>query len=141
LNINFRTMALVFAGGTLGTLLRTGVAFGLDSFTSLAAVNVVGSAVIGWLNSDPRFATEGKRAFWAIGFAGGFTTMSGVALLSASGLGSSFIFGGEFSYVLLGLILAIFAASLLAYWGAHALTARLTGNDAVVSHEVEEVTE
>jgi len=134
-------MALVFAGGTVGTLLRTGFAFGLDSYFSLAAVNIVGSALIGWLNSDPRFATEGKRAFWAIGFCGGFTTMSGVALLTASGIGESLVFGQGFSFVILGLILAIFAASLLAYWGAHALTSRLTGNDAVVSHEVEEVTE
>ncbi len=134
-------MALVFAGGTIGTLLRTGVAFGLDTFTSLAAVNVVGSAVIGWLNSDPRFASDGKRAFWAVGFAGGFTTMSGVALLSAYSLGFQVIAGQPFDFLALGLILAVFAASLLAYWGAHYLTARLTGNEAVVSHEVEEVTE
>lgn len=134
-------MALVFAGGTIGTLLRVGAAFGLDSFTSLAAVNIVGSAIIGWLNSDPRFATEGKRAFWAVGFAGGFTTMSGVALLTASGIGTSLINGEPFSFIVLALILGIFAASLLAYWGGHALTTRLTGNDAVVSHEVEEVTE
>jgi preprotein translocase subunit SecY len=74
--------------------------------------------------------------------------MSGVALLQASGV-IMLIQGAQsiadiFStgpMVFFGLIAAIFAGSLLAYWGAHALTSRLTGNDAVVSHEVEEVTE
>jgi len=134
-------IALVFAGGALGTLLRTGVSFGLDSFTSIAAVNVVGSAIIGWLNSDPRFASEGRRAFWALGFTGGFTSMSAVALVSATTFATPFILGQQLDWIPVASILAIFALSMLAYWGAHALTARLTGNDAVVSHEVEEVTE
>jgi len=134
-------IALVFAGGALGTLLRTGVSFGLDSFTSIAAVNVVGSAIIGWLNSDPRFASEGRRAFWALGFTGGFTSMSAVALVSATTFAAPIILGQQFNWIPVALIVAIFALSMLAYWGAHALTARLTGNDAVVSHEVEEVTE
>ncbi|MFM6939728.1 MAG: fluoride efflux transporter FluC [Rhodoluna sp.] len=145
MTLNWKIIGLVFAGGALGTLLRLGVSFGLDSFTSLATVNVIGSAVLGWLNSDPRFASTGKRAFWAIGFSGGFTTMSSVALLTAGGIvmlasaGASVDFAQVAQFF--GLIIAIFAASLLAYWGAHALTARLTGNSAVVSHEVEEVTE
>jgi len=134
-------IALVFAGGALGTLLRTGVSFGLDSFTSIAAVNVVGSAIIGWLNSDPRFASEGRRAFWALGFTGGFTSMSAVALVSATTFAAPIILGQQLDWIPVASILAIFALSMLAYWGAHALTARLTGNDAVVSHEVEEVTE
>lgn len=115
---------------------------------SVAIVNIVGSALIGWLNSDPRFASEGKRAFWAVGFSGGFTTMSALALLTSSGVimliqgakSISDVFSsGPMTFF--GILIAIFAASLLAYWGAHALTARLTGNEAAVSHDVEEVTE
>ena len=149
MKLNLRTVGLVFAGGAIGTLLRWATGLNIpDELASLAAVNIVGSAVIGWLNSDPRFASDGKRAFWAVGFAGGFTTMSGVALLTSKGiifvLGSASSVADLFSsgpLTFFGLIYAIFAASLLAYWGAHALTARLTGNEAVVSHEVEEVTE
>jgi fluoride ion exporter CrcB/FEX len=148
LTLTWKNIGLVFAGGAIGTLLRFGTSSNLDDLTALAIVNIVGSAIIGWLNSDPRFASDGKRAFWAVGFTGGFTSMSGVALLQASGV-IMLIQGARsvadiFStgpMVFYGLIVAIFAASLLAYWGAHALTSRLTGNDAVVSHEVEEVTE
>ena len=148
MTLTWKNIGLVFAGGAIGTLVRFGTSSNLDDMTALAIVNIVGSAIIGWLNSDPRFASDDKRAFWAVGFTGGFTSMSGIALLQASGV-IMLIQGARsvadiFStgpMVFYGLIVAIFAASLLAYWGAHALTSRLTGNDAVVSHEVEEVTE
>jgi CrcB protein len=133
MTLNWKTMALVFAGGTLGTLVRAEISSTLAGLISLAVVNIIGSAIIGWLNGDPRFATVGKRAFWAVGFAGGFTTMSGVALF--------LVLGAALAPFAILLVLAIFALSLLAYWGAHALTSRLTGNDAAVSHDVEEVTE
>ena len=108
-----RTIALVFAGGALGTALRyllselanwaivernffqissgwlasseIGVfdpaAHLLDSLSGIIAltiVNSLGSACLGWFNGDQRFATENRRAFWSVGFAGGFTTMSGI---------------------------------------------------------------
>ncbi len=148
MKISWKTIGLVFAGGALGTLLRFSTSWGLDEMISVAIVNIVGSALIGWLNSDPRFASEGKRAFWAVGFSGGFTTMSALALLTSSGVimliqgakSISDVFSsGPMTFF--GILIAIFAASLLAYWGAHALTARLTGNEAAVSHDVEEVTE
>ena len=148
MKLTWRTVGLVFAGGAIGSLLRLGTSFNLDDFSSLAIVNIVGSAILGWLNSDPRFTSEGKRAFWAVGFTGGFTTMSAMALLTSKGiimlLGSATTLADYFSegpLKFFGIIYGIFAASLLAYWGAHALTARLTGNEAAVSHEVEEVTE
>lgn len=148
MKLNLRTLGLVFAGGAIGTLVRYATSFNLDDFTSLAIVNIVGSAILGWLNSDPRFASEGKRAFWAVGFTGGFTTMSGIALLNSKGIvllvgsatsAADYFAAGPMTFF--GTIFAIFAGSLLAYWGAHELTSRLTGNEAVVSHEVEEVTE
>lgn len=148
MKLTLRTLGLVFAGGAIGTLVRYASSFNLDDFSSLAIVNIVGSAILGWLNCDPRFASDGKRAFWAVGFTGGFTTMSGIALLTSKGfvlmVGSSTSIADFFApgpLLFFGQIYAIFAGCLLAYWGAHALTERLTGNDAVVSHEVEEVTE
>lgn len=139
--ITWKSLVLVFAGGTLGTLLRFGIDFTIGSLFSVALVNVVGSAVIGWINSDPRVAQVGRRQFWAVGFSGGFTTMSGVALLMASGILAPTSVGQPVSAGLIGYVFGIFAASLLAYWGAHALGERLTGNSAAVSHDVEEVTE
>ena len=141
MTLTLKNIGLVFAGGMIGTLLRFGTSSNLDDLTSLAIVNIVGSAIIGWLNSDPRFASDGKRAFWAVGFSGGFTTMSGVALLTATGVAAQVSAGQDISFSLFGFVLMIFAASLLAYWGAHALGTRLTGNNAAVSHDVEEVTE
>ena len=141
MNVTWKSIALVFAGGTLGTLLRFSFDFTLGSLLSVAAVNVLGSAIIGWINSDPRTSRVGRRQFWAVGFSGGFTTMSGVALLTASGITASLFGGQQVSGQLYGYVFMIFAASLLAYWGAHALGERLTGNSAAVSHDVEEVTE
>jgi len=46
----------------------------------LFAVNLVGAAFLGFVNSSPALASGSSKAFWGIGFAGGFTTMSGVAL-------------------------------------------------------------
>ena len=67
--------------------------------------------------------------------------MSGVALLMASGILAPTSVGQPVSAGLIGYVFVIFAASLLAYWGAHTLGERLTGNSAAVSHDVEEVTE
>jgi fluoride ion exporter CrcB/FEX len=141
LNISWKSIGLVFAGGSLGTLLRFSFDISLGTLWAVIAVNILGSAIIGWINSDPRVSRVGRRQFWAVGFSGGFTTMSGVALLSATGIAAQLSAGQTVSYSLFGFVLLIFAASLLAYWGAHALGTRLTGNNAAVSHDVEEVTE
>jgi fluoride ion exporter CrcB/FEX len=141
LKITWKSIALVFAGGALGTLLRFSFDVSLGSLFSVAAVNIIGSGIIGWINSDPRTSQIGRRQFWAVGFSGGFTTMSGVALLTASGITVSLSGGQPVSLQLYGYVVGIFALSLLAYWGAHALGERLTGNSAAVSHDIEEVTE
>jgi fluoride ion exporter CrcB/FEX len=48
-------------------------------------VNLLGAAFLGWVNGaaqgpKPRFVTPASKWFWGAGFAGGFTTMSGLAL-------------------------------------------------------------
>lgn len=134
-------MALVFAGGTLGTVLRFSLDVALGSLVSVVAVNILGSVIIGWINSDPRVSRVGRRLFWAVGFSGGFTTMSGIALLTATGIAAPLSAGQPISIQLFGFVLGVFAVSLLAYWGSHTLGQRLTGNSAAVSHDVEEVTE
>lgn len=136
----WKSLALVFAGGSLGTLLRFGLDITLGSFFAVAAVNIVGSAIIGWVNSDPRTSEVSRRQFWSVGFAGGFTTMSGVALLTASGLTATLSAGQPLSFQLFGYVLGIFALSLLAYWGAYALGERVSGYKARPIEDADEVT-
>lgn len=81
-----KLLALVFAGGTLGTLGRLAVSvFTVNDLTALFVVNLLGTAFLAWFNGRQRhpgskLGTDGKRAFWGAGFAGSFTTMSGLAL-------------------------------------------------------------
>jgi fluoride ion exporter CrcB/FEX len=140
LKTTWKSLALVFAGGSLGTLLRFGLDITLGSFFAVAAVNIVGSAIIGWVNSDPRTSEVSRHQFWSVGFAGGFTTMSGVALLTASGITATLSVEQPVSFQLLGYVLGIFALSLLAYWGAYSLGERVSGYKARPIEDSDEVT-
>jgi CrcB protein len=79
---------LVFIGGGLGSLARYLIGSGLEvtvgsataGMLSLFLVNVAGAFFLGIVSFHPFFANEKKKSFWGSGFAGGFTTMSGVAL-------------------------------------------------------------
>ena len=79
---------LVFLGGGLGSLLRYALGSGLElslgstlaGMLSLFIVNVTGAFFLGIVSFHPFFANENRKSFWGSGFAGGFTTMSGVAL-------------------------------------------------------------
>ncbi|MEY3934044.1 MAG: hypothetical protein RLZZ606_643 [Actinomycetota bacterium] len=79
---------LVFLGGGLGSLIRYGIGSGLElslgstlaGMLSLFFVNVAGAFFLGIVSFHPFFANENRKSFWGSGFAGGFTTMSGVAL-------------------------------------------------------------
>jgi fluoride ion exporter CrcB/FEX len=76
---------LVFIGGGLGALLRDVISIFLEiAFTpaissslSLFVVNILGALALGLTSV---FESEQKRIFWGAGFAGGFTTMSGVSI-------------------------------------------------------------
>jgi len=79
---------LVFIGGALGALLRylvggvleLTVGLNFAGSLSLLLVNVIGAMFLGIVNFHPSFATEAKKSFWAAGFCGGFTTMSGIVI-------------------------------------------------------------
>ena len=76
---------LVFIGGGLGALLRYLFALALEitfdpataNSLSLYVVNILGALILGLTNI---FESEKHRLLWGAGFAGGFTTMSGVAI-------------------------------------------------------------
>lgn len=84
-------LLLVFAGGALGTFFRVLTAVMIGDALGVFMVNMLGTAFLAWFNAiqtipNTRFTTEKARVFWGAGFAGGFTTMSGLALWSVNGL-------------------------------------------------------
>ena len=80
MNLSPRLALLVFAGGALGSLARFEIGTLLPNLTLLLLVNAVGTFVLGVVNGDSQ-GTDQTRAFMGAGFAGGFTTMSGVSLV------------------------------------------------------------
>jgi CrcB protein len=83
-----RYLALVFAGGALGTVLRWALAAALPSGWPVATlfVNVTGAFALGWLlealalrNEDDK-PTHGIRLFFGTGVLGGYTTYSAFAV-------------------------------------------------------------
>lgn len=86
-----KVLLAVFLGGALGSLSRYLVSLTTsslpDSYSQLAAVSIVnllGAALLGFVVATPLIRTFEAKAFWGTGFAGGFTTMSGVAMILAS---------------------------------------------------------
>ena len=99
-----KNVSLVFLGGALGTWARWVFAESFSTILMLFLVNILGSVLIGFLNS--KTLNENNRALWVVGFCGGFTTMSGVAL---------WVFMQAFSAQAALLIALMFAAGIGAY--------------------------
>lgn len=74
-------IGLTFFGGALGTLIRFGISEGTTSLAALFAVNLLGALLVGLFAAHSWFKSESRRNFWSTGFAGGFTTMSAIAIL------------------------------------------------------------
>ncbi len=81
MTVSAKIIHLTFLGGALGSLVRFGIFIGFGDLPSVIFVNLVGAALIGWLNGNKKYDTDELNALWKIGFAGGFTTMSGFAAL------------------------------------------------------------
>lgn len=86
-----KVLLAVFLGGALGSLSRYLVSLTTsslpDGYRQLAAVSIVnllGAALLGFVVATALIRTFEAKAFWGTGFAGGFTTMSGVAMILAS---------------------------------------------------------
>jgi CrcB protein len=82
MQINSKTIRLTFLGGAFGTLIRFALLFLFGEFFAIVLVNVLGSALMGWLNGNKKYDSLEQNALWKTGFAGGFTTMSGFATLT-----------------------------------------------------------
>lgn len=79
MQISGKILRLTFLGGAIGTLLRYLLTIVLTNIPGVLLANLVGAFAIGWFNADDRFKSDESKALWSVGFAGGFTTMSGLA--------------------------------------------------------------
>ena len=109
-----RLVWLVFAGGAIGSLVRGFItAFGADLLSTLI-VNVLGAAILGLIQHAPHFVGASKQAFFATGFCGGFTTLSGIAVFAVLGQATLIVTIG---YVALTVVASVAAYALWAYLG------------------------
>jgi fluoride ion exporter CrcB/FEX len=84
-----KLLLLTFAGGAIGSALRFVISEASGSqVTALWLVNLFGALLLGFVHTSKLTATAENHAFLATGFAGGFTTVSGLltfALLAPEG--------------------------------------------------------
>ena len=119
--MNFAFLLAVFAGGALGSIARYLVWLGVEQvglsllvfdLVATSVVNIAGAGFLGFVHGRRFKASEKAKAFWGSGFAGGFTTMSGLALITAgANLGLS-----EIGYLYWLGVAAQFVLGILAYW-------------------------
>ena len=95
---------LTFSGGALGSLLRFTIAEVNSTLVALWIVNILGALFVGFFAGHKWFKTESRRAFFSTGLAGGFTTMSAIAILPL---------GPNFDAISIG---AMVAVGMIAYW-------------------------
>ena len=86
--VSKQLLPLVFAGGALGTLLRYTIEILLGNLPQgqiivTSIVNLLGAALLGFISVHKYFSGQAKQSFWGVGFLGGFTTMSGLAVITA----------------------------------------------------------
>ena len=95
---------LTFSGGALGSLLRFATSEVNSTLIALWIVNILGALLVGFFAGHKWFKTESRRAFFSTGLAGGFTTMSAIAILPL---------GPNFDAISIG---AMVAFGMAAYW-------------------------
>lgn len=119
--MNSKILLAVFAGGALGSASRLMVLLGVEKLAipdllvelvATAIVNLSGAAFLGFVHSTSFRANLIAKSFFGPGFAGGFTTMSGLALITAgSQLGLT-----ELTFLNWTGVIAQFALGIAAYW-------------------------
>ena len=93
--VSRQLMPLVFLGGALGTSLRYAIELFVGNMPQgqiilTSFVNLLGAALLGYVSASKLFSSSGMQGLLGVGFLGGFTTMSGLAVITAgAGLGLS----------------------------------------------------
>ena len=124
-----KVLGAVFLGGALGSIARFLIILGIDEIAikdllqelvATSIVNLAGAFLLGVVHVVGSSRSETWKGFFGPGFAGGFTTMSGLALITAGAeLGMS-PFGYLFWIaVAIQLVLGVFC-----YWLGTKLGAR-----------------
>ena len=96
---------MVFAGGALGSAARYFLSVDFHQSIWLWIVNLIGAVLLGYVQVNRAFASSSSQSFWATGFAGGFTTLSGLITFEA--------FGGDDTFTYMAAQIAI---GVLVYW-------------------------
>ena len=110
-------LGYTFIGGALGAVSRGFLThFGSDPIDIFIA-NIIGSFVLALALTVPALAKPERQALLGSGFAGGFTTLSGIAILAVLGKLSPDI---VVAYISLSIVFG-----LLAYWMGDAVGRRI----------------
>ena len=86
--VSKQLLPLVFAGGAFGSSLRYAIEILLGTLPHgqiivTSFVNLLGATLLGFVGVDTFFASPSRKSFWGVGLLGGFTTMSGLAVITA----------------------------------------------------------
>jgi fluoride exporter len=86
--VSKQLLPLVFIGGALGTSLRYTIEILLGTMPQgqilvTSFVNLLGATLLGFVSAHKYLSGTAKQFFWGVGFLGGFTTMSGLAVITA----------------------------------------------------------
>ena len=77
--MKFKLLLLTFVGGAVGSALRYLVSsYAGSQSDALWIVNLLGALVLGYIQTAPVLKAINLQALLATGFAGGFTTVSGL---------------------------------------------------------------
>ena len=85
--VSKQLLPVVFAGGAIGTSLRYIIEILLATLPHgqiivTSFVNLLGAALLGFVSVHKLFSGPAKQNLWGAGFLGGFTTMSGLAVIT-----------------------------------------------------------
>jgi fluoride ion exporter CrcB/FEX len=86
--VSKKLLPLVFIGGALGTSLRYFVEILVGNLPQgqvilTSFVNLLGAALLGYVSAHKFFSSSSRQGFSGVGFLGGFTTMSGLAMITS----------------------------------------------------------
>jgi CrcB protein len=113
--VSKQLLPLVFVGGAFGTSLRYSIEILVGTLPQsqiivTSIVNLLGAAALGFVTSNRFFASSTSQGFWGVGFLGGFTTMSGLAVITAGAeLGLSSVGPIYWLLVLMQLVMGVAA--------------------------------
>ena len=124
-----KVLGAVFLGGAIGSIARFLVILGVDELAlqdlsqelvATSIVNLAGAFLLGFVHAIGASCSETWKSFFGPGLAGGFTTMSGLAVITAGAeLGLSSVGYLYWIAVAIQLVLGIFT-----YWLGTQLASR-----------------